>query len=88
MVEAEIGSLLDFLPVPLLVTSESGEVVRANTAAGILLGAFDTLIGRRVDDVLRGRAISVRVRTLSHSVQVLRLYVLQGESQRTLFCKQ
>ena len=77
MVEAEVGSLLELLPVPVLVTSEAGTVLRANTAAGVALGlAVDSVVGKPVDDLLRHSGMSARVRTLSHADDVLRLYVL------------
>ena len=77
MVEAEVGSLLEMLPVPVLVTSEAGTVLRANPAAGVALGfAEDALIGKPVDDLLRHSSVSARVRTLTHANEALRLYVL------------
>ncbi len=77
MVEAEVGSLLDLLPAPVLVTSELGTVLRANPAAGVALGvAEEALIGKVIEDLLRPLGLSARVRTLCHSGEVLRLYVL------------
>ena len=77
MVEAEVGSLLELLPVPVLVTSQTGTVLRVNPAAGVALGLSpDALVGKQVDDVLRHSHLSARVRTLSHANEVLRLYVL------------
>jgi len=77
MVEAEVGSLLELLPVPVLVTSDSGTVLRANPAAGVALGvAMETVIGMPIDDLLRRSGLSARVRTLSHAGEALRLYVL------------
>jgi PAS domain S-box-containing protein len=77
MVEAEVGSLLEMLPVPVLVTSEAGIVLRANTAAAFALGVgVEAVVGKRIDDLLRHNDLSARVRTLSHAQQVLRLYVL------------
>jgi PAS domain S-box-containing protein len=77
MVEAEVGSLLELLPVPVLVTSEAGTVLRANTAAAFALGvAMEAVVGRSIDELLRHNDMSARVRTLSHAEQVLRLYVL------------
>jgi len=77
MVEAEVGSLLEMLPVPVLVTSEAGTVLRANPAAGVALGvAEDAMIGKSVDDLLRYSGVSARVRTLCHGDEALRLYVL------------
>lgn len=77
MVEAEVGSLLELLPVPVLVTSETGTVLRANPAAGVALGyAEEAVVGKAVDELLRHRGLSARVRTLSHDDNVMRLYVL------------
>jgi len=77
MVEAEVGSLLELLPVPVLVTTEAGTVLRANPAAGVALGfAEDVLMGKHIDDLLRHSGLSARVRTLCHADEVLRLYVL------------
>lgn len=77
MVEAEVGSLLEMLPVPVLVTSDVGIVLRANPAAGVALGfAEDAVIGKCVDELLRHSGVSARVRTLCHGDEALRLYVL------------
>jgi PAS domain S-box-containing protein len=77
MVEAEVGSLLELLPVPVVVTSETGAVLRANPAAGVALGsAEDVLVGKHIDDLLRHSGLSARVRTLCHADEALRLYVL------------
>ncbi len=77
MVEAEVGSLLEVLPVPVLVTSERGVVLRANPAAGSALGmAEDALVGQCVGELLREGRMSARVRTLRHAGQTMRLYVL------------
>ena len=76
MVEAEVGSLVELLPAPVLVVSEAGRVVRANPAAAVALGGSEaSLVGKVVDDVLRPLGVSARVRTLGHSGEVLRLYV-------------
>jgi PAS domain-containing protein len=77
MVEAEVGSLVELLPAPVLVTSEAGTVLRANPAAAVALGvAEESLVGKLIEDLLRQLGVSVRVRTLCHSGEVLRLYVL------------
>lgn len=77
MVEAEVGSLLELLPVPVLVTSETGTVLRANPAAGIALGyPEEAVVGKPIDELLERRGLSARVRTLSHADNVMRLYVL------------
>ncbi len=81
MIEAEVGPLLELLPVPLLLTSEHGEVLRANEAAGTFLDSAECLIGKHIDRVLGGQPISVRMRTLSHAGQTLRLYALQLQSE-------
>jgi PAS domain-containing protein len=80
IVEAEVGSLLELLPVPLLVTSESGQILRANAAARLFLDSSETLAGKHVDTIVRQQAISVRVTTLSHEDYVVRLYALQHPS--------
>lgn len=77
MVEAEVGSLLELLPVPVLVTTETGTVLRANPAAGVALGyAEEAVVGKPIDDLLRHSGLSARVRTLCHADSVIRLYVL------------
>ena len=77
MVEAEVGSLLEVLPVPVLVTSDRGVVLRANPAAGFALGLpEEALVGQCVGELLRQGRVSARVRTLCHAGQSMRLYVL------------
>ena len=77
MVEAEVGSLLEMLPVAVLVTSAHGIVLRANPAAGVALGISEAaLVGCRINDLLPRDGLSARVRTLQHDGEVLRLYVL------------
>lgn len=80
LVEAQVGSLVELLPVALLVTDADGQIQRANAAAGALLGAAGSLIGKAIEDVLDGRGLSVRTRSLSHRGEVVRLYVVQGGS--------
>jgi PAS domain-containing protein len=84
VVEAHVGSLVDVLPVALLVTSSSGEIVRANAAAIELLRNPLPLVGQAVASVLevarRRRALEVRVRWLRHEDDALRLYVIQAQS--------
>ena len=77
LVEAQIGSLLEFLPVAVVVTSASGSVLRANPAATALLGPRERLIGQSIGELLRGHALSVRIRLLAHDDDRIRLYVLQ-----------
>lgn len=84
MIEAEVGSLLEVLPVALVVTSSRGAVLRANPTAEALLGSSETLLGRQIDEILSLRPISVRVRMLSHEGQVIRLYVLHAEPRLSL----
>lgn len=77
MVEAEVGSLFELLPAPVLVTTEAGIVSRANSAAAVALGVTtESLVGKLIGDLLGQLGVSVRVRTLCHSGEVLRLYVL------------
>ncbi len=85
MIEVEIGPLLELLPVPLLVTSESGEVLRANPVAGAFLDSAECLIGKHIDTVLSSQPISVHMRTLSHEGHTLRLYALQHEAAMLFF---
>jgi PAS domain S-box-containing protein len=77
LVEAEVGSLLEFLPVALVVTSAAGSILRVNSAAAALLGCPAELIGHSMNAVLLGRDLSVRVRILRHQTHVIRLYVVQ-----------
>jgi PAS domain-containing protein len=78
LVEAQVGSLVDLLPVALLVTDAEGQIQRANAAAGALLGADGSLIGRAIEDVVDGRELSIRSRSLCHQGEVVRLHVVQG----------
>jgi PAS domain-containing protein len=79
LVEAQVGSLVDVLPVALLVTSPTGEILRANAAAVELLDD-PTLVGQSVTDALgaaeREHSLTVRVRWLRQEQDVLRLYVI------------
>lgn len=79
LVEAQVGSLLDVLPVALLVTSPTGEILRANAAAIELL-EDPALVGRSVRATLeaaeRESTLKIRVRLLRHEQEVLRLYVI------------
>lgn len=79
LVEAQVGSLVDLLPVALLVTDAEGHIQRANAPAGALLGAPKALIGQLIDDVLDGRQLSIRTRSLCHQGEIVRLYVVQGD---------
>jgi PAS domain-containing protein len=48
LVEAQVGSLVDVLPVALLVASADGLIVRANVSAVELLGPHSDLVGSDV----------------------------------------
>jgi PAS domain-containing protein len=80
LVEAQVGSLVDVLPVAFLVTSSNGRILRANDAAEELLCCPEPLIGQAVTRVVeaarRARRLDVRVRWLRHEDDVLRLYVI------------
>src|ERR1700694_840326 len=80
LVEAQVGSLVDVLPVALLVTSCSGEILRANAAAVELLDNPLPLVGQRVTAALeiaeRKRPLKIRLRLLRQETEVLRLYVI------------
>jgi PAS domain-containing protein len=84
LVEAQVGSLVDVLPVALLVTSPTGEILRANAAAVELLDD-PALVGQSVTATLgvaeREHSLTVRVRWLQHERDVLRLYVIH-EAER------
>jgi PAS domain-containing protein len=79
LVEAQVGSLVDVLPVALLVASPNGEILRANAAAVELLDN-PALVGQSVAAALevaeRDSLLKVRVRWLQHEDQVLTLYVI------------
>ena len=80
LVEAQVGSLVDVLPVAVLVTSATGQILRANDAAVELLACPTSLVGQAVTSVValagRERSLDVRVRWLRHEDDVLRLYVI------------
>ncbi len=52
LVEAQVGPLLDVLPIALLVASAEGEIVRANAAAIDLFGVSRATIGAPVRALL------------------------------------
>jgi PAS domain-containing protein len=80
LVEAQVGSLVDVLPVALLVTSCSGEILRANAAAVELFDDPEPLVGQAVSQALelaeRRHPLRFRLRLLRHKDEVLRLYVI------------
>jgi PAS domain-containing protein len=84
LVEAQVGSLVEVLPVALLVASSGGEILRANEAATQLLRHPVPLVGQRVapvlDEARRRQSLEVRVRWLRHKDEVLRVYVIQAQS--------
>jgi PAS domain-containing protein len=52
VVEAQVGSLVDYLPVALLVCDADGRIMRANRAAIDLFDAERPLVGATVAQVL------------------------------------
>jgi len=50
--EAQVGSLVEVLPVALLVTDADGEIVRANAAAHDLFGTSRAALGAHVQCLL------------------------------------
>jgi len=52
LVEAQVGSLVDVLPVALLVTSADGEILRANDSATDLFGVHKARTGEHVSALL------------------------------------
>jgi len=77
IVEAEFGALLEFLPAPLLVTSEAGEILRANRAAVLFLDRGVPIIHQRLDVVIGSQLVDVSTTTLRYKRTVLRLCALQ-----------
>jgi PAS domain-containing protein len=82
LVEAQVGSLVEVLPVAVLVTTSNGEILRANDAAVELLVNPLPLVGQSVAGVLecarRRRTLEVHLRWLRHEDDVLRLYVIHS----------
>jgi PAS domain-containing protein len=80
LVEAQVGSLVDVLPVALLVTTSTGEILRANAAAIDLFDHPVALVGQSASAVLelaeRRRRLRFRLRLLRHEDEILRLYVI------------
>ena len=57
-----IGSdLFDDLPVPMIDTDESGEILQVNSAASVLIGR-DDLVGETLDSIVEGLGRSIRDR--------------------------
>jgi PAS domain-containing protein len=81
LVEAQVGSLVDFLPVALLIADAEGAILRANRAAHELLESGGPLVGQWVSDVLLGQEFDVRQRWLRHDEDVLRLYVINASAR-------
>jgi PAS domain-containing protein len=85
LVEAQVGSLVEVLPVAVLVTASNGEILRANDAAVELLGNPSPLVGQVIVEALevarRIRPLEVHVRWLRHEDEVLRLYVIHCGSR-------
>ena len=77
IIEAELGALLDFLPAPLLVTSEAGEILRANRAAVLFLDCAESIIHKPINAVVGAQSIDVSVTVVRHERTVLRLCALQ-----------
>jgi PAS domain-containing protein len=50
--EAQVGSLVDVLPVALLIATEDGQILRANASAVDLFGAGRVLVGVAVRTLL------------------------------------
>jgi nitrogen-specific signal transduction histidine kinase len=77
IIEAEVGALLELLPVPLLVTSATGQILRANAAATLFVDSIGSLTGKNIDTVLGRQSLSVTTIALSHADYVLQIMVLQ-----------
>ena len=77
LVEAQVGSLVDVLPVAVLVADGAGNVIRANEAAAELLEQR-ALLGRHVTELLRTQHLDVRERCLANGDEVLRLFVIHS----------
>jgi PAS domain-containing protein len=52
LVEAQVGSLVEVLPVAVLVATDDGEILRANAAAIELFGTCRVLIGASIKTIL------------------------------------
>jgi len=81
LVEAHVGSLVDFLPVALLIADAEGAILRANRVAHELLECGGPLVGQWVSEVLAGQEFDVRLRWLRHDADVLRLYVINASTR-------
>jgi PAS domain-containing protein len=80
LVEAQLGSLVDLLPVAVLVATSGGQIFRANEVAVELLASQAPLVGQSASAALeaacRKKPLRVRLRWLRHEGDVLRLYVV------------
>ena len=78
--EAQVGALVEVLPVAVLVASPFGEILRANEVAVDLFDSPLPLVGQFVSSALevarRTRSLRVRLRWLRHEGEMLRLYVI------------
>ena len=77
VVEAQVGSLVDVLPVAVLIADGDGRILRANDAAVELLEQAD-LVGRYAQDVLKTQQVTVRQTALVHGDEKMRLYVIHS----------
>ena len=76
LVEAQVGSLVEVLPVALLIADRQGKVLRANEAASELFEE-PVLVGKCLDDLLRNDSgLNARQRVLVQADDVLRLVVI------------
>src|SRR5262245_8996293 len=86
LVEAQLGSLVDLLPVAVLVATSNGEILRANEAAEELLASQAPLVGQSapsaLEEACRRSPLRVRLRWLRHEDDVLRLYVVHEAGGR------
>jgi PAS domain-containing protein len=87
LVEAQLGSLVDLLPVAVLVATAGGQILRANEAAVELLASKAPLVGQSASAALeaacRERPLRVRLRCLRHEDDVLLLLVHEADGQES-----
>ena len=60
-----------------MVTSQTGEILRANRAAVLFLDAPEPIIHKPLDLVLGAQSVDVSIAILRHERTVLCLYALQ-----------